>query len=42
MAKQGKRMRVGASEGFAYTSVELVLQANSKRYEVASDALFSR
>jgi hypothetical protein len=34
MAQQGKHMRVGAREGFAYHSVELSLLANGKRYEV--------
>ncbi len=34
MAQQGKQMRIGACEGLAYNSVELVLLANSNRYEV--------
>jgi hypothetical protein len=33
MAQQGKQMRVGACEGFAYHSVKLVLLANGNRYE---------
>ncbi len=38
MAQQGKQMRVGAREGFAYHSVQLVLlMANSNRYEVDSN-----
>jgi hypothetical protein len=40
MAQQGKQMRVGAREGFAYDSVKLVLLANGNRYEVDSDKLF--
>ncbi len=38
MAQQGKQMRVGAREGFAYHSVKLVLLANGNRYEVYSNA----
>ncbi len=34
MEQQGKQMRVGAPEGFAYNSVKLVLLANDNRYEV--------
>jgi hypothetical protein len=34
MAQQGKQMRVGAREGFAYHSVKLVLLANGRGYEV--------
>ncbi len=37
MAQQGKQMRVGAREGFAYHSVELVLLANGNRYKVDSN-----
>jgi hypothetical protein len=33
-------MRVGASEGFAYHSVKLVLLANSNRFEVDSNTFF--
>jgi hypothetical protein len=40
MAQQGKQMRVGAREGFAYNSVELVLLANGNRYEVDSNTVF--
>jgi hypothetical protein len=40
MAQQGKLMRVGAREGFAYHSVELLLLANSNRYEVESNILW--
>jgi hypothetical protein len=40
MAQQGKQMRVGACEGFAYHSVELVLLANGNRYEVDSNTFF--
>jgi hypothetical protein len=40
MAQQGKQMRVGAREGFAYHSVKLVLLANGNRYEVDSNTLF--
>jgi hypothetical protein len=31
MAQQGKQMRVGALEGFAYRFVKLVLLANGNR-----------
>jgi hypothetical protein len=41
MAQQGKQMRVGAREGFAYHSVELVLTANGNWYEVDSNTFFS-
>jgi hypothetical protein len=34
MAQQGKQVRLGASKGFAYNSVKLVLLANYNRYEV--------
>jgi hypothetical protein len=34
MAQQGKQMRVGACESFAYRSVKLVSLANGDRYEV--------
>jgi hypothetical protein len=40
MAQQGKQMRVGAREGFAYHSVKLVLLANGNRYEFDSNKLF--
>ncbi len=40
MAQQGKQMKVGAREGFAYISVKLVLLANSNRYEVDSKTFF--
>jgi hypothetical protein len=40
MAKEGKQMRVGAREGFAYHSVKLVLLANGNRYEVDSNTFF--
>jgi hypothetical protein len=39
MAQQGKQMRVGACEGFAYHSVKLVLLANSNRCEVDSNTV---
>jgi hypothetical protein len=42
MAQQGKQMRVGAREGFAYHSVKLVLLANGDRYEVDSNTFFSK
>jgi hypothetical protein len=42
MAQQGKQMRVGARECFAYQLVKLVLLANGNRYEVDSNKLFSR
>ncbi len=37
MAQQGKQMRVGACEGFAYHSVKLFLLANGNSYEVDSN-----
>jgi hypothetical protein len=40
MAQQGKQMRVGAREGFAYNSVKLVLLANGNRYEVDCNTFF--
>jgi hypothetical protein len=40
MAQQGKQMRVGALEGFAYHSVKLVLLAICNWYEVDSNAFF--
>jgi hypothetical protein len=40
MAQQGKQMRVGAHEGFAYRSVKLVLLANGNRHEVDSNTYF--
>jgi hypothetical protein len=38
MAQQGKQMRVGASKGFEYHSVKLVLLANDNKYDVDSNA----
>ncbi len=40
MAQQGKQMKVGAREGFAYHSVKLVLLANGNRYEVDYKTIF--
>ncbi len=40
MAEQGKQMRVGACNGFACNSVELVLLANGYKYDVGSNVLF--
>jgi hypothetical protein len=40
MAQQGKQMRFGAREGFAYQSLNLVLLANHNRYEVDSTTFF--
>ncbi len=40
MAQQGKQMRVGAQEGFAYHSAKLVLLANGNWYEVDSNTFF--
>jgi hypothetical protein len=40
MEQQGKPMRVGACEGFAYNSVKLVLLANGDRCEVDSNTFF--
>jgi hypothetical protein len=40
MAQQGKQMRVGAREGFAYHSIKLVLLANGNKYEVDSNSFF--
>jgi hypothetical protein len=40
MAQQGKQMRVGVREGFAYHSVKLVLLANGNRYEFDSNRFF--
>ncbi len=40
MAQQGKQMRVGAREGFAYRSVTLVLLANGNMYKIDSNTLF--
>jgi hypothetical protein len=34
MAQQGKQMKVGACEGFAYHSFNLVLLVNGNRYAV--------
>jgi hypothetical protein len=39
MAQQGKQMRVGACEGFAYHSVKLFSLANVSRYKVDSNTL---
>ncbi len=36
---QGKRMRVGAREGFAHLSLKLVLLANGNRSEVDSNTI---
>ncbi len=41
MTQQGKQMRVGACEGFAYHSVKLASLANSDRYEVDSNTFFT-
>jgi hypothetical protein len=40
MAQQGKQMRVGAREGFAYHSVKLVLLANCNWYQIDSNIFF--
>jgi hypothetical protein len=40
MAQQGKQMRVGARDGFAYHSVKLVLLANGDMNEVDSIRFF--
>jgi hypothetical protein len=40
MSQQGKQVRVGAREGFAYRSVKLVLLANGNRYEIDSNTFF--
>jgi hypothetical protein len=40
MAQQGKQIRVGARNGFAYHAVKLVLLANGNKYEVDSNAFF--
>jgi hypothetical protein len=41
MAQQGKQMRVGAREGFAYHSVKVALLiANGNTYEVDSNKTF--
>jgi hypothetical protein len=40
MAQQGKKMRVGACEGFPDHSIKLVSLANSNRYEVDSNTFF--
>jgi hypothetical protein len=40
MAQQGKQIRVGAREGFAYHSVKLGLLANGNRYDVDSSMYF--
>jgi hypothetical protein len=41
MAQQGKQMKYGAFEGFAYYSVKVVLLANGNRYDVDSNTFFS-
>ncbi len=40
MAQQGRQMRVGSGEGFAYHLVKLVLLADGNRYEVDSNTFF--
>jgi hypothetical protein len=40
MAQEGKQMRVGAREGFAYHSVKLVLLANGNRCGVDLNTFF--
>jgi hypothetical protein len=40
MAQQGKQLRFGASESFAYHSEKLVSLANNKKYEVYSNTFF--
>jgi hypothetical protein len=40
MAQQGKQIRVGACNGFAYRSVKLVLVANGNRYELIPKCFF--
>jgi hypothetical protein len=40
MAQQGKQMRVGARESFAYHTVKLVLLAKGNRYEVDPNTFF--
>jgi hypothetical protein len=40
MAQEGKQMKVGAREGFAYHSVKLGLLANVERYEVYFNTFF--
>jgi hypothetical protein len=42
MAQQGKQMRVGAREGFAYHSLKLVLLANGNKYEIDFNTFFLR
>jgi hypothetical protein len=42
MAQQGKLMRGGAGEGFAYYSVKLGLMANRNRYEVDFNMVLSK
>ncbi len=37
MAHLGKQMRVGARDGSAYNSVQLLLLANGKKYKVDSN-----
>jgi hypothetical protein len=37
---QGRQMRVGARESFAYSSVKLVSLVNGNGYEVDSKTLF--
>ncbi len=40
MSQQGKQMRVGAPEGFAFNAEKLVLLANGNRYEVDFNGFF--
>jgi hypothetical protein len=40
MTQQGKQVRVGACEGFAYHSVRLVLLDNRDGYQVDSNTFF--
>jgi hypothetical protein len=40
MSQQGKQMRVGAPEGFAFNAEKLVLLANGNRYEVDFNVFF--
>ncbi len=40
MTQQGKQMRIGARQSFAYHSVKLVLLANGNTNDVDSNTLF--
>jgi hypothetical protein len=40
MAQQGKQMRGGIREGFAYNSVRMVLLANGNMFEVDYNTFF--